>query len=190
MFFRRSLINAFKENSPIFLIDKKGQAELMETLLILLVIVLLIVSGIFVYYKFFLNSLGNLGTEKEDTQNLILLYVFSSMPEVKCENDDCVDAVKLIAFKDLINENKAYYFSKFGYKKIIVEDVYPESKNSSKTVECTIDKYQQSVFPENCGFFVVYDNLNAKESYGVSLPVSLYFANLNEYKIGRIIIKK
>ena len=170
--------------------NKKGQIEIGETLLVLLIIIFLIVMGLFVYYSYFSRSLSSLGSERTDVENLILLHVFESLPETKCENDDCVDVVKLFALKELIKDNRAYYASKFKNKKIIVEFVYPELRSEVKTVECNLDKFQQALFPENCGYVIVYDNLGDKKAvYGVSLPVSLYFANLNEFRIGLLKIQ-
>ena len=164
--------------------NKRGQAELSETLLVLLLIVFLLVSGIFVYYMFFYRSLGNIGSETADINNLVLLHAFASSPEVKCENDDCVDVIKLFSFKDLATENKEYYAGRIGRKRIIIEDVYPELNENSKKEECSPEKFQQADFPNNCGFFVVYDSLGTGNRAGISLPVSLFYSNLNEYRIG------
>ena len=163
-------------------LDKKGQAEIGETLLVLLVIIFLIVIGVFVYYGFFSRSLGSLGQERTDIENLILLHIFASLPETKCENDDCIDIVKIFGFKELIKENKEYYFKKFKDKKILLEFIYPESSN--KNIECNKESFQQTSFPKNCGFIVVYNNLKIEPEYSTSLPVSLYFSNTNEFKIG------
>ena len=166
-------------------INKKGQAEISETLLVLLIVVFLIIAGVFVYYLFFYRSLGVLGSEKTDIENLILLYTFALSPEVKCENEDCVDVVKLFSFKELITDNKGYYFSRFGKRKIVVENIYPILGEDARKTECDLEKYQQSLFPENCAYLVVYDNLDENKGLiSVSLPVSLYYANLNEYRIG------
>src|SRR3989344_6275916 len=164
-------------------INKRGQIEIGETLLVLLIIIFLIVGGIFAYYGFFARSLGSLNSQKTDTGNLILLHVFESLPETKCENDDCVDVIKLFALKELIKENRAYYGGKFKNEKITIEFTYPELQSSIKKIECTLDKFQQNSFPENCGYITIYDNLQ-KEGFIVSIPVSLYFANLNEFRIG------
>ncbi len=169
---------------------KKGQVEIGETLLVLLIIIFLIVGGIFAYYKFFARGLDSLGNQITDTDNLILLHSFGYLPETKCENDDCLDVIKLFALKEIMKENKAYYLNKFKTKKIIIQFIYPEVKNEAKNTECTLDKLQQVSFPENCGFIIVYDALDKKEAtYSVSLPVSLYFANLNEFRIGLLKIQ-
>ena len=169
---------------------KKGQAEMTETLLVLLVIVFLIIIGMFFYYSFFYRSLGFLSREKIDTENLILLHTFSSLPEARCEDEDCVDFVKLIAFKEIAKEKKAYYLSKFGSRRIVVEQVYPRLINLSKSIECSKDKFQQANFPDNCGYVVVYDNLNGKKiEYSISLPVSLYFSSISEYRVGLVRIE-
>lgn len=170
-------------------LNKKGQAEMSETLLVLLVIVVIIVSGIFVYYSFFYRGLGILSNEITDTQNLILLHIFSSLPETKCENDDCVDMIKIFAFKELIKENKAYYFNKFRNKRISLEFIYPEINQQNQKTECSLEKLQQANFPDNCGYITIYDGLGSNKGYIVSLPVSLYFANINEYRIGLLKIE-
>ncbi len=170
-----------KNKKPL---GKKGQAELSETLLVLLIIVFLIVAGIFVYYMFFYRSLGNIGTEKDDINNLVLLNSFASSPEAKCENEDCIDVAKLFGFKDLAEDNKEYYAGRFGRKKIIIETAYPEIKEELKKVECTSDKFQQADFPNNCGFIIAYDNLDTGTAASISLPVSLFYSSSNEYRIG------
>ena len=183
--FREKFNQKQKMEKFIRKIGRKGQAEISETLLVLLVVVVLIVAGIFVYYLFFYRSLGGVFGEKIDFENLILLYTFSQMPEVKCENEDCVDVVKLFSFKELIEEKKGYYASRFGKRRIIIENIYPELKEETKKIECDLKKYQQDLFPENCGFMVIFDNLENKEKFSsVSLPVSLYYSGLNEYRIG------
>ncbi len=164
-------------------LGRSGQAELSETLLVLLVVVFLIVAGIFVYYLFFYRSLGGIGSEKTDFENLILLYTLGQSPELKCENEDCIDVVKLFAFKELVKENKGYYAERFGKRRITVESIYPKLNENMQKTECTLEKYQQSAFPNNCGFIIVYDNLqNNKGVLSVSLPVSLNYGN--EYRIG------
>jgi uncharacterized protein (UPF0333 family) len=165
-------------------LGKKGQADLSETLLVLLVVVFLLVSGIFVYYMFFYRSLDSIGSDKADIDNLVLLHAFASSPEAKCDNEDCVDVIKLFGFKNLATENKEYYIERFGKKKIIIENVYPELNENLKKIECSSEKFQQSDFPNNCGFFVVYDTLGASNKASISLPVSLFYSSLNEYRIG------
>ena len=173
----------FKEKPWKRNLNKKGQAEISETLLVLLVVVFLIIAGIFVYYLFFYRSLGGIGNEKDDVDNLILLYTLAQSPEMKCENEDCVDVVKLFSFKELIKEKKGYYFSRYGKRRIIVENIYPALDENSRKTECTLEKYQQSLFPNNCGYLVVYDNLNNNKVFlSISLPVSLYYGD--DYRIG------
>ncbi|MBI2672057.1 hypothetical protein HYX16_03935 [Candidatus Woesearchaeota archaeon] len=166
-------------------LGKKGQVEITETLVVLLVIVIIIILGIGAYYGFFYRSLGSLEQEKTDVENLILLNNFASLPEVKCSKENCVDIVKLFSFKELIKENKAYYFQRFNDKVIVVESVYPMLNLGINEKECTLSEFQQVNFPENCGFVVVYNGFNLKDAkYSVSLPVSLYFSKLNQYRIG------
>ncbi len=174
-----------KNKGSYQLLGRRGQAELSETLLVLLIVVFLIIAGIFVYYLFFYRSLGSIGSEKTDFENLILLYTLGQSPELKCENEDCVDVVKLFAFKELVKENKGYYVERFGKRRIIIESVYPKLNENMQKTECILEKYQQSSFPNNCGYIIVYDNLqNNKGALSVSLPVSLNYGN--EYRIGML----
>ena len=88
------------------------------------------------------------------------------------------------------DENKGYYIGIFNDRNVIVENIYPEIKDEVEDVECTLSKYQQSNFPENCGYFSIYGEIKDKEqSYSISLPVSLYFANLNQYRLGLVKIR-
>lgn len=71
--------------------------------------------------------------------------------------------------------------SYLGYKKIIVEQTYPEGNN----IECTLNNYP------NCDKFVVYDKQNKRLKNKIikDIPVSLYYPLSNQFKAGRLVIE-
>jgi len=162
---------------------KKGQIGIMETIMVLVPIVILIIIGIFVYFKFFYETIEETGEKLEVQKFSVLLSSFSSLPEVRYSGDligrDFVDVVKLYVVKEAIEENKEYYIDLFGFRRIYIEQVYP-------AVDGVCEREDFRVGSE-CGKWEIYDN-NPKGNRIVSMPVSLYFSETDEYKIGRLVI--
>ncbi len=98
------------------------------------------------------------------------------MPEIKCSylNDDldCVDALKLIAFKDK---------GDFGFYTITIKKVYPETEDE----ECTLNHLDKK---RECNTFTIYDN--PKKDYTdrevIYTPVSLYYPHEDKYYLGQL----
>lgn len=164
----------------------RGQIGIMETIMVLVIIVMLLIMGIVVYFKFFHEKIIETGEELEVQQFSVLLNSLTSMPEFQCSEGalerSCVDVVKLYAAKESIESNKPPYFEKFGYKKIYFKQIYPVTADQ----ECTKNDFMTN---NPCNTWTIYDNLRAGRKAIVSTPVSLYLQTEDEYYIGNLVVE-
>lgn len=167
--------------------SRKGQLGIIEMIMVMVVIVVLIIGGIYFYYTFLGRSLGKTGERMDLQSSKVLLASITSMPELQCSKRtldiNCIDTLKLMAAKDLMNEDRAYYVDKFGFKSIEIKKVYPEGEEE----ECNFNKFNEN-YPGNCNKWSFYDNKprNIKSQMIISVPVSLYYPSKNIYEIGII----
>jgi type II secretory pathway pseudopilin PulG len=164
--------------------SKKSQIEMIETIVVVLIIIIILSIGLYFYYKFYYKGVEETGLRLSRQESDVLLAYITSMPEFQCSKraskEECLDTVKLLIAKDLFNENKVYYNKIFGSKLIRVEQIYPDIR----TEECSDNNYP------NCGSYVIYAPVKKTENKEIiSTPVSLYFPNSGEYKIGKLIIE-
>ncbi len=163
----------------------KGQIELSETIIVLFIAVIIIVFGIIFYFQYYTKHISNIGGKFTEERYNVLLASISSMPELKCSflgnEEQCIDVLKVMAF------NEDNYFDILGYSNITIEQVYPETINE----ECTGLKYQNTTYPDNCRYWKVYARrpLVVKEAIKIETPISLYFADKREYRIGKLMIE-
>lgn len=122
-----------------------------------------------VFYRFSLNSLHEYENEYREEKLLSFL--------VTLPND--LEYTHLGDSRNAIDTTKLFYDMDYGFRKIIVEQVYPQEDR----IECDIHNY-----PE-CNTFV-YDkkNANMKNAIIESRPVSLYYPLANEYKAGKLTV--
>lgn len=159
----------------------KGQVELNETLLVLFFIVVIIIIGIIVYFRVFQENVKEKGEELSEQEASVLLASITSMGEISCSNEDCVDTSKLIPFSNTARMNIDYYKNLFGYKKITMHNKYPSTKDGL----CDIRAYNSLEYPENCNYWTIYENNpSGKKGIKISTPISLYYPEIDEYKIG------
>lgn len=169
-------------------IKKRGQIQLNETILVLFVIVIIILIGVFIFYRYSVASIESAAETLSEQEVSVLLTSIPSISEISCNEKKCLDTAKFIPFKNLANKKKVYYYRNFGSKRITVEQIYPDVGNN---FECTYNKYREVNYPDNCKYWVLYENkpANYKKNFKVSTVVSLYFPEINEYRIGRISIE-
>lgn len=169
---------------------KKGQLEMNETIMVLFAVFIILGLGMFFYYKFLHSSLQSIGSELSEEESSVLLVSVASLPEIGCEGgrDFCLDATKLSLFKQITKNNINYYKKKWGYRKIWIEQVYPVIPNN---IECTPILYNKIDYPDNCKYWVLYENkpANVKGIVKVSSTYPLYFPELGKYRIGRLNIE-
>ncbi len=168
---------------------KKGQIQMMETIMVLIVVFILIIIGVFFYYKFKIQSIDEEIKDLELERYTFLLSSIPSMPELKCtergQEELCVDSFKLMAFKNTLSRDP-YYKSLFKKSEITIEFTYPETNS---TIECTPEAFSLNTFPENCKYFLLYQSTEQKTTTNlISTPISIYFPHIDQYKLGKLVI--
>jgi hypothetical protein len=164
---------------------KHGQVQINETMLVLFAIVLIIIVGIFVYYRFSLQRIEIIKDELTEQEASVLLSSISNSPEIQCTQSNCIDTSKLIPFTQLSKEQAAYYALGLGKKRITINQVYPVVEADA---HCDISRYNQYEYPSNCNHWIIYD-YNPSQSTNmikISTPISLYYPALDIMGIGRL----
>lgn len=171
---------------------KKAQMQITETIMVLFVFFILLAIMLFFYYQYSIQNIKNIGEEVTEEKASILLYSVTSTPELRCssltEEEDCIDTTKLLAFKALVKNNEDHYSAIFGYATITVEQLYPEINS---TEECIPSNYQNVLYPDNCKYWEIYSKLPQKYRANpvIYTPISLYFPNTDEYRIGKLTMR-
>ena len=136
-------------------------------------------------------GLGNMelgwvqGVKLSEEKASIMLVSVTSMPEIKCNNDDCLDTAKLLVFGNSMRDNFEHYKINFGEKRIFVEQIYPENNGSNV---CDFRSYNNADYPRNCKKWILYDNARGK-GFLVSTPVLLYYPETDKYGIGKLVVE-
>ena len=166
----------------IVLKSSKGQIQMMETIMVVMVFMIVLIVALAFFFKFQLASLEEKGDRACIVSNTVLLSAVSSMPEIQCSKDSkterCVDTSKLVVF----NPEKQYgsLFTTNCNQKIYFTQLYPEPMNDS----CTLNTYP------NCGRYDFFTpNVKYSSSIRISTPTTLYFPLTDEYKLGRLTIE-
>ena len=166
---------------------KRGQLQIQETILTIFIFIVLIMFGMIFFYRVQTSSIANDFREFEREKQSVDFITLGDLPEFSCSKmgikENCIDVTKLIAFMSLVgnNQTKGYYFERFGYQNITIQQVYPE-KNINK---CSISRM------EDCGQWNVYIKRPAKVTSKTvrETPVSLYFPDKDEYSIGIMVVE-
>ncbi len=173
--------------------SKKGDLEFIESIMVIVVVVVLLSIGLVMYYKISSANIESAGKRISDSEASVLINIIDSMPEVQCSlrgvPKDCVDVVKLQAFKKLGETKKEAYVDDLGFKVIRFEQIYPlphKTKLFVNNGECTTNAFQSPEYPGNCANWTVY--LNPKPRYEskdiLRVPVSLFQPLTKEYAVG------
>lgn len=162
--------------------SNKGQLQMIETILVLFIFILILVFGLYFYYQYSFSNIQQTSFELSEAEANALVSSITSLPELSCTNQkNCIDIIKLINFKSVYNQNKAYYASFFKNKKILVEQIYPESTQNL----CTF----QPIFPIQCNSIILHQPVEKPNKYILSLPISLYYPNLDKYSLGKVVLE-
>lgn len=151
---------------------RKGIIQLQESILVTFFIMIIIILGLIVFYKFSLNSIDSYENEYREQQLLSLLITLPNDFGYTYLGDskNAIDTSKL--FSKNLN---------YGFKKITIEQVYPQQDS----IKCNMQ-----VYPD-CNLFIVYDKPSVRfENILIeSRPVSLYLPLTEEYKAGKLTIE-
>jgi hypothetical protein len=159
---------------------KKGELEMQETIMVVLIFVILMIGGMIFYYKFEMSSI-----EQDYQDNLQIKFqalrdVFPNVAELKCSvrgaSEDCIDVYKVLVFNGMFNVDKDRYIKRYGFMNITLSEVYPEENSK----ECKIGDFK------DCGFWQVYEHLPADTNQRrvLETPVSLYDPSEESYSVG------
>ena len=161
----------------------KAQMQLAETIIIVFAISILLILGIFTFYKYQLANIQDKGTGINDQKITVLLATLTNNPAIACNNQHCIDTTKLIIF----TQHQQDYKQLLGSSTVIIKQIYPAL---NKTTTCTPQIYNQATYPENCNQWVIYNNSNGKKEKNViSTPIALYYPEKNIYKLGQLTIE-
>ena len=148
---------------------------MLETIAVLAVFFILIA----LFYAFYSNTAVNVDKEKDRIRQLEAVKIMkqiSYLNEVQCSErgvvkDGCIDLLKINGASEVMQkeENKEFYFDKFGFSRITIKQIYPEIKD----------------------IIVIYDNSLQDYSYKdvSNIPISLFDPIKNEYHFGAIIVE-
>jgi len=155
---------------------------------VLLLVVLLIFLGIFLYAKFFTGSLQQRADTLSEREATLFLSRFSSLAEVRCADKPCLDTSKFFPFHSLTQQHRTYYTQLFGNQKISVAEVYPVPASS---VLCTRSLYLQPSYPGSCSTWVLYEQRPAtsRQTMVLSTVVSLYYPEQDLYTLGTLTVE-
>jgi hypothetical protein len=160
----------------MFLRDKYGQAKMTETIAVLFIFFVLLMFGIVFFYKYQQVSF------KEEEQKLLANRAMEStltalfLPELQCTRgdaeaeDNCIDKLKLINFKDVVDSHlNDYYFSMFSFAKITVFEVYPRPRLIGEDGEpVEIERLEEEFIKEQWSIY--NKELVRKNEEGVLVP--------------------
>jgi len=143
---------------------KKGVVQLQESILVIFFIMIIIVMGLVVFYKFSLNSLHSYENEYREQQLLSSLITIPNYFGYTYFGDskNAIDTSKLKPY------DRPYEHLDYGFKTIMITQVYPGEGET----------------------FTIYDkkNIRLKNTLIESRPVSLYFPLEEVYRAGKLTI--
>lgn len=157
---------------------KKAQIHMGETLAVLIIFIIILVFGLFLYFQYSYSSIEKRGFEFQETEFSTLLYSLTDSPEFTCTKGNCIDITKIIALKQLNYRLKN--------KEIKIEIIYPEPLQKR---ECNIGDYSDPDYPNTCNFWrfpAIKTIEKITSTKVVNTPISLYYPELDEFRIGLI----
>ena len=146
-----------------------SQIQMLETISVLAIFFILILFGVIFYYDMFKSS-----TEVEKGENAQLAAIkisqrSSFLPELQCsqENiivDNCINILNLEALSEIIDENEIYYFDKFSFSRIIVNEIYP-NKEEWILYNKPLEEYSNKIVTNVP--ILLFDPIEDENSFGV-----------------------
>lgn len=161
---------------------KKGDLQMIETMMVALVFIVVLLVGLGFYFKFQLASVEEKGESACLLSNTVMLSSIVSMPEIQCNvnnnREECIDTSKLIVFEATRVYNE--FFNSNCNQRVYFVELYPSLENGT----CT-----QSSYPE-CNYYYFYEpNVKYTSKIIISTPVSLYYPIDDSYKLGKLVIE-
>ena len=154
------------------MIYKKSQIKSMETIAVLIVFFFLLAFGFSLYGRFRVIELEEKMGYLDELEIIKLSNTVYFLPELECppslEKDSCFDSYKISSLIKIIEDNKNFYTTKFGYSRIEIQEIFPSGESR-----------------------VVYENKGNKESeMKIFSPVSLYDPITKKSKFGVLVVTR
>ena len=116
--------------------NKKGQLQIQETILVLFIFTLIVGLSLIVFYRFNVNDIREDTLEYEEYKFKQLIDVIPNLPELRfseigIESEWCIDLLKAKAFSDL-QDNYDFGYRKIGIGDLILYDNFRESESVRK----------------------------------------------------------
>ena len=133
---------------------RKAQLQIMENTFIL-IIVFLILSIALIYVMVMRNAeQKDKLSEFKDIELIKKSQILNFLPEMQCSDNnnldpDCYDILKMVAFRDYLEQDKLYYRSLLGNIKIRVVRYDPSPEVNSQNEEWVICDFEK---PESNGY--------------------------------------
>lgn len=148
---------------------KKAQLEGMEQIMIIFVVIVIGLLFLAIFLRLSASKSKTISAEQLEKSAVDIATIVSAMPELQCTKNNvittnCINILKanILATDsdnnkliDFIEDNKAYYYSIFGFSNISIKQNYPQE---------TLD-------------LVIYDNAiqdKRKHTIVISLPRMIY----------------
>ena len=148
---------------------RRGEIQIYETILVIFFFVVIFVFGFLFFYKFTLEGIRSDNLDYEEFKSRQLISYIPSMYELRCSSMlaevECIDLGKISGFKKV----STAYFDIFGYKRVIIKEVYPG----------------------NAQDFIIYEKIPVKykSKEVISSPLSIYSPKDDSYKVAKLIIE-
>jgi hypothetical protein len=155
--------------------NKKGQMQTYESILVIFVFVIILFLGMIIFYKFTAAGIEKEVFEFELEKFYNMIGYFPGLSEVSCsylgDKKDCMDILKLLGVGEIVD---------YGNKEISVEIIYPEM------LDGVCDERNIGY----CNKIIVYEpGFSGQDYIVVNSPVSLYNALEDVYYVGLLEIR-
>ena len=167
---------------------KQGQVQLNETFLVLFIIIILLFLGLFLYSKFFFQSLEGRANTLSEQDSTVFLSKVTSLAELRCSDKPCLDTAKFLPFQALVQQQRTTYTALLGAQKISIEELYPQPTSPAY---CAASLYLQPAYPGSCSKWILYEQKpsTSKSTQILSTVVSLYYPEEDLYTLGRLTLE-
>ena len=148
--------------------SKNSQVQIGETIAVLFVFFILIITGFVFYVKVLKNDIESQKGELSQLVSVGIVERVMFLPEVQCSEDNvikdnCIDTLKLKSASDIMSQNEIYYYDLLGYGNVSVSQIYP-------------DKASWTIYSRSLD--------NVKSRFVTNIPVPLYDPIKRKYGFG------
>lgn len=107
---------------------------MMETIAILFIFFLLVFVGLIFFTNIAKSNVSEKLEKFQELSQIQTAQIVSSLPELQCSQENivkenCIDLLKLQAASSIIPANMNDYFDLFGFSKITVQQIFPNTQN-------------------------------------------------------------